>query len=347
LRHFCHRDGTRGWQRDKRVRDTGPFTATLQDGQWQGQYHGTHAPVVIWYSHEMIEWLLTNRPSDPGAAPAETAPVPSGAIMVKEMYPSPAALCAKADPLHLLPPNGAAVMVRDPEGSHDGWFWGWFGWSGWNPDWPAGPGNRLPYMGFGQYCTNCHASAKDNLTFAGLRNIEGQPGEPLVFLSQHSFFSAPPPMPQHRLVALPADDALRLGQPHVRYSEAFTGSVKADSLPKPSWDSVVAMPSETYDNVWVEAGAPSVKSQYLTSDQCLGCHDAGGTGLQFDMTLPNPDGLLNLSPYATWRTSPMGLGGRDPIFFAQLASETETFHPEDDAVAAASPPRFVHHAFGH
>ena len=40
-----------------RVRDTGPFTATLQDGQWAGSYHGTHAPVVIWYSPE------TNRAS--------------------------------------------------------------------------------------------------------------------------------------------------------------------------------------------------------------------------------------------------------------------------------------------
>ena len=54
----------------------------------------------------------------------------------------------------------AAVMVRDREASQDGWFWGWFGWSGWNPDWPAGPQNRLPYMGFGQYCVNCHASTK-------------------------------------------------------------------------------------------------------------------------------------------------------------------------------------------
>src|SRR5690606_27849400 len=32
--------------------------------------------------------------------------------------------------------------------------------------------------------------------------------------------------------------------------------------------------------------------------------------------------------YATWRASPMGLSGRDPVFFAQLASETQTFHPE-------------------
>jgi hypothetical protein len=38
--------------------------------------------------------------------------------------------------------------------------------------------------------------------------------------------------------------------------------------------------------------------------------------------------LANLSPYGTWRTSPMGLAGRDPIFFAQLASETQSFHPQ-------------------
>ena len=47
------------------------------------------------------------------------------------------------------------------------------------------------------------------------------------------------------------------------------------------------------------------------------------------MTEPGPDDkMVNVSPYGTWRSSPKGLAGRDPIFFAQLASETETFHPE-------------------
>jgi hypothetical protein len=51
------------------------------------------------------------------------------------------------------------------------------------------------------------------------------------------------------------------------------------------------------------------------------------------MTRPGPDGkLFNLSPYGTWRTSPMGLAGRDPIFFAQLASETQTFHPQSQSL---------------
>ena len=37
-------------------------------------------------------------------------------------------------------------------------------------------------------------------------------------------------------------------------------------------------------------GEPTAASQFITSDQCLGCHSAGGTGLQYDMTQPGPDG---------------------------------------------------------
>ncbi len=329
LRNFCHRDEAAGWRRDKRVRDTGPYTATFQDGEWVGAYHGTHAPVVVWYSPEMVAWMKDNRPAEESEAPAQAQSIPDGAVIVKEMFPPPAAACAEVDPLRLLPTSGAAVMVRDRQASHDGWFWGWFGWSGWNPDWPPDRTNRYPYMGFGQYCVNCHASAADNLTFASLRNVQGEPGQPLVFLSQH-FFAAKTPEAYHRLVALPGDTEPRLGEPLYRYDAVFTNTIPASNLPRPTWDTVSRMPSETYDNVWVGAGGPSPSSQFVTSDQCIGCHDAGGTGLQFDMTEPNPhgDNLLNLSPYGTWRTSPMGMGGRDPIFYAQLASETETFHPE-------------------
>ncbi len=331
LRNFCHRNAEAGWKRDKYVRDTGPYIASLENGEWVGRYYGTHAPVVIWYSSEMIEWLRTNRPVD-GEAPAEPALIPDGTMMIKEMFPHPAGECSSVDPLKLLPTSGAAVMVRDLEASHDGWFWGWFGWSGWDPDWPAGPENRLPYMGFGQYCMNCHASAEDNLTFASLKNIEGEPGDPLVFLSQ-DFFDARTVPSHHRLVALPTDDAPRLGQPRFGYNPAFTAEVPAE-IKAPTWETVPMMPSESYDNKWVEAGGPTARDEFVTSDQCLGCHNAGSTGLQYNMTeidRADPTLLRNLSPYATWRTSPMGLGGRDPIFYAQLASETETFHPEASA----------------
>ena len=341
LENWCHRDAGAGWKPDKSVRDTGPFTATLRDGKWVGEYFGTHQPVVIWYSKEMIEWLRENRPVDGSEPPAEAAPIPRGAIMIKEMYPAPAAACASVEPVtRLWPTSGAAVMVRAPEASHDGWFWGWFGWpgSGWAPDYPASnDANSLPNLGYGQYCMNCHASAEDGLTFADLENVAGEPGEPLVFLSQHFFDFQPDDTGHHRLVTLPGDDAQRLGQPHTRYDRGFVRSIPATSLPRPTWETVPMMPSETYDNTVVGPEGPTAASEFVTSSQCLGCHDAGSTGLQFDMTEPagaemdDPLLLLNLSPYATWRTSPMGLGGRDPIFYAMLASETETFHPEASA----------------
>jgi len=332
LSAWCHRGS--GWTRDKGVRDTGPFTASFVDGRWVGEYHGTHQPVVIWYSQEMMDWLHENRPLDK-PAPAEPAPIPDGAIMIKEMFPAPAASCAGVQPVaRLFPTSGAAFMVRDNDASQDGWYWGYYGWDGFVPDYPANnDNNRLAYQGFGQYCMNCHASAESGLTFADLRNIEGEPGEPLVFLSQ-DFYDAESEPSHHRLVTLPEDDAERLGQPHFSYNGTFVRSVPAANLPKPDWDTIPLMPSETYDNTFVPAGGPGAESEFVTSTQCLGCHDAGSTGLQFDMTVPNPHGaedgadLLNFSPYATWRTSPMGLGGRDPIFYAMLASETETFHPE-------------------
>jgi hypothetical protein len=329
LRNYCHRDEANGWKRDKWVRDTGPFTASLQNRQWVGSYHGTHAPVVVWYSPEMLVWMKRNRPVDEADAPQDPTAIPDGAVIVKEMFPAPAAACAGVDPLRLLPTSGAAVMVRAREASQDGWFWGWFGWSGWTPDYPPDATNRYPYMGFGQYCVNCHASAQNNHTFSSLRNVKGEAGAPLVFLSQH-FYQLQPVASHHRLVSLTTDDEPRVDQPLTTYHPAFAAAFRAGTLPKPTLESVLRMPSETFDNVWVKAGPVTAASQFVTSSQCLGCHDAGGTGLQFDMTLPNPhaDNLLNLSPYATWKTSPMGLAGRDPVFYAQLASEIDTFHPE-------------------
>jgi len=101
---------------------------------------------------------------------------------------------------------------------------------------------------------------------------------------------------------------------------------------RPTRAEVQAMPSETYDHVWAKAGERTAANQFLTSDQCLGCHSAGGTGLQLDMTERGAgDQLINISPYGSWRGSPMGLSGRDPFFFAQLASETQVFHPQSAA----------------
>ena len=328
LQNFCHRDLRNGWKVDKRIRDTGPYVAAYLRGSWSASYYGTHAPVLVWYSPDMFAWLKANRPEHRTMAEPPT-PIPDGAMIIKEMYTPPAAACAGIPWDRLRPTRqGAAVMIRDGQASQDGWFWGWVGWtSDWQPDWPNRAAvNAYPFSGFGQYCTNCHASAVDNHTFSTLKNIAGEPGEPLVYLTQKFFLDSSWQSQQSRIAQSALDSsAYRDG----RYNAAFTSTY---SLGRLNRQSIVNMPSETYDNVWAKAGSPTAASQYLTSDQCVGCHTAGGTGLQFDMTEPGPnDKIINNSPYGTWKGSPMGLAGRDPFFFAQLASETKTFHPTASA----------------
>jgi Cytochrome P460 len=330
---MCHRNFAAGWQMDKTVRDTGPFIATLGGGQWTGTYFGTHAPVLIWYSPEMMAWLHANRPSDPAKAPAEPAPIPDGAIMVKEMYsPPPASACRIPDLLRLRPnTQGMAVMVRDSAAARDGWFWGAIGWQGWTPDWPPPASNSPAFAGFGQYCTNCHASARDNQTFASLANIKDEPGSFLNFLSE-DFFRTQSDQTHTRFSQVLLHEEARAQARKVPPAEPplNAGYLPALHLPGAAGTAppvITNMPSQSYDHAWIPGAGPNPASAFVTSDQCVGCHTAGGTGLQYDMTIPGPDGLLvNLAPYGTWRTSPMGLAGRDPIFFAQLASETQTFH---------------------
>ncbi len=149
---MCHRDFAAGWQMDKTVRDTGSFIATLGNGSWSGSYNGTHAPVLIWYSPQMLAWLRANRPSDPTKTPAQPAPIPDGAMMVKEMYsPPPASTCRIPDLLKLRPDTqGMAIMVRDTAAARDGWFWAAVGWAGYTPDWPPPASNAPALSGFGQ-----------------------------------------------------------------------------------------------------------------------------------------------------------------------------------------------------
>ena len=328
LRHYCHRDPAGGWVVDKQLRDTGPFVGHLASGWNTGTYLGTHAPVIVWYSPDMYAWLKENRP-DHSDLPQDRTPVPDGAIMVKEMFPPPRSRCAAADPMRLEPENGAAVMVRASAVSQDGWFWGWFGWKDWEPDWPAKT-NAYPNMGFGQYCTNCHASAKSNGTFASLRNVKGHPGEPLVFLSQ-DFFRDQKQDNHHVLVAMAlaslGQEAPARPSYHPEFLRVYGGARPGE---RPSFETVSKLPSETYDNVWAIPGS-KIANSFVTSDQCLGCHAAGSTGLHYDMTEPAfgamGGALRSLSPWALWRSSPMGLSGRDPFFFAQLESETTHFHP--------------------
>ena len=190
LQNFCHRDLSKGWKVDKRVRDTGPYVAAYLRGSWSANYYGTHAPVLVWYSPDMFAWLKANR--NEASATAEPAPLPDGAMIIKEMYTPPAAACGNIPWDRLRPTTqGAAIMIRDSQASQDGWFWGWVGWTDWQPDWPnRAATNAYPFSGFGQYCTNCHSSAANNQTFSTLKNIAGEPGDPLVYLTQRFFLDS-------------------------------------------------------------------------------------------------------------------------------------------------------------
>ena len=54
----------------------------------------------------------------------------------------------------------------------------------------------------------------------------------------------PEPMPaHHRLVALPTDDAPRLGQPNYLYNRGLTDALQAGGLPRPNWETVSSLPS--------------------------------------------------------------------------------------------------------
>ena len=360
FQNWCHRDADAGWVSDKYVRQLGPYVETFDvaAGQWEGPIaKGFHNPSVIWYSPKAFEWIKTYRSSEEGYDSSQVEAMPDGAIMVKEMYSPPGTYCQGMDVKTLFPSSGLAIMIRASQYSHDGWFWGYYGYpAGENefvPDWPA-TGNSIPNMGFGQYCVNCHASAIDNSTFASAKNIAGMPGEPNTYLTNEygiKQYLGPVAKVEEEARKLYDHHAAVMGREEVlkmvsevlaqASSEGKAGAEDAMSqnnpileylygdASKPIDPHAITMPSQTYDNVWPPQGEPDAHSKYLTSDQCLGCHDAGGTGMQFDMTVLDPEGsgkLLNYSPYATWRTSPMGLAGRDPIFFSQLASEVQTFH---------------------
>jgi len=159
---------TLGWIPDKRVRDTGPYI--------KGKYYGTHPAVSIFYSPEIVRWLQGGK----------LHAIPNGAMIVKEQYEPPAARYAGLDEDKLFEQLSSwTVMVKDAAGSHDGWFWS-------NPakDQKVVDNHQYPFdhpiSGFGIYCVRCHASTRtvgetNEYTFAALRNIQGFPGEPLLF----------------------------------------------------------------------------------------------------------------------------------------------------------------------
>src|SRR5262245_24560702 len=97
-----------GWRGDKHIRDSGPYR--------DGGYYGTHPAVRVYYSPEAIEWLVGGRQGE----------MPDGTMIIKEMYPPPAARYRGLAETALPAPTQWTVMVRDRARSVDGWFWAYF-----------------------------------------------------------------------------------------------------------------------------------------------------------------------------------------------------------------------------
>ena len=220
-----------------------------------------------------------------------------------------------------------------------------------NPLWyPTGyvyeSSNKIPdvvptFSDYGNYCINCHASAESEQTFTSLDNLltpgirYKHYGPEKASGVQRGYYDLGP-------VYAPGGIALRNIPPGLKAEGEVDNydSPFSKPLPEPApeflafydqlgivtfpdvWD--LRLPAETYDHVVSGSGGAD---EFITSDQCAGCHD----GTISNSSLPNmifeepgPDGTnnINLSPYSEWKASPMGLAGRDPVFFSQLESET-------------------------
>ncbi len=271
-----------GWCVDKEVRDTGPYL--------NHSMFGTHPVVRIYYSPEMIAWLQSGRHGVPR----------DGAVMIKEQYgtASPAQSFAGRNDAALHPTDWT-VMIRRSSASHDGWFWAEL-YAGMFDGQAASARTAYPSAGFGLYCLRCHASAQTAATFASLENVRGFPGEPIRYNVDDSWrWPAPKPAP------------LPVGQQVKRRVAAALGQ----EFPPEPLDAFVGR-------------AARVPSLFVTSSQCLGCHGAD-SGPPFGPVMwmtPGPRASpgtsgVDVSEYGEWRWSPMALAGRDPIFYAQIASE--------------------------
>jgi hypothetical protein len=254
------------------------------------------------------------------------------------------------------------IMIKDSKASADGWYSAYFGRTGdgnpriyarsafavapypgqlkpvteppgdfWYPTyWNYSLNDvQFPNYEFGNYCVYCHASAQGQTTFASFKNLLGQeiryPWVPesssTVDFDDHQRLATAPA----RAVSKDADPRSPFPSPR---SEPLPGFQQTFPELDPPYSEVWAaqLPSQTWDHVPSRIGVdgvPPQSSMFLTSDQCEGCHEAGGSG-QLDlpyMVVQRGDDQIDLAPWAEWGVSPMGLAGRDPIFYAQLELE--------------------------
>lgn len=347
------------WRKDKAVRDTGPYIDTVYYGTHPAVRIYYSPEVMAWLQNgrkgELPDGsiIIKEMFAPPAALYQDMANNPK--------YKNPRDYEKFIDSMV----TAWTVMVRDKSASKDGWFWanpaapeegekiedaieGQL-------DTLQGP----PGSAFGAPCLRCHASADNQFTFSDLKNIEGflPKQEPLRFLvdtswrSEEHFSHYPlsmvkddPYVINHYILPAGLRPFNDNGSPdssvsrqHMGFRNALEKAIQnTEALPAPNLDfvntfssiepvkkkSVKIFPSQWMDQVLPN---PHKTQEYMTSDNCLGCH--GGLGgepsgvTMFIKTGPKYGEGYNLSEYGEWRWSPMGVAGRDPIFHAQLESE--------------------------
>lgn len=290
LRDFLLQGCYKGWVADSQIRNSGPFI--------NGKSWGTHNSVKIYYSPESWNWLKArNREGD----------MPDGAMIVKEMFPSPAQQDAKL--------TSWTIMVKDKKGSFDGWYWSYQSLK------PGAPNTDIDYpdSGFALYCLRCHASAEKESTFLSLKNVEGDPISFNILVPT----ILPQPLPNQDFHERVSTTRQIIGGPFpLARKTPDLNFLKLLKAPEVKESEVKRFPGESLDHVFP---GPRGTEGFVTSSQCIGCHSASRENMAFlfedEKVKP-----VNLSPYTEWRASMMGLAGRDPIFHAQLESE-KTLYP--------------------
>jgi hypothetical protein len=187
------------------------------------------------------------------------------------------------------------------------------------------------------FCITCHSMPENEYIFSSIDNILGNSIRYKLFTSGELSVS------DSDIIHVPFGSIIveeefeTQAQRRVRDNEGFSFTAPLteprleflefyDQLDKISFTDVwdLRVPAQTYDHI---VSVPHGSEQFITSDQCSGCHnDTNLFGPLPNMTVEviqnGTTEIVNLSPFGEWSASPMGLAGRDPIFFSQLQGET-------------------------
>jgi hypothetical protein len=296
------------------------FTMKLcyQKQQWQHDAarrtsEGLHAPFVkLWYSPSLFNWMTVQK---------REGPVPDGSIVIKEEY-------MDTDPTSAI--LFWSVMIKDSSLWWDGWYWGVVGTeitsAAAAPSATDGCADPVfPFNGPTSInCIGCHASAISTAPGAGTFSTT-------EFVDSKSSAGAAGSMPAH--AKLPGFAALAMHlqpqatpNPASGFTDRLPSSIFANVRMLPAVTTTIpCMVPENLDRSPSKPASVGGPSLFVTSDNCGSCHDAtDNTPMPTHMlyTPPGSSTPVNLSTYGEWRYSMMGLSGRDPIFFAQLDTES-------------------------